>query len=377
MRLNFDTPLLDKLNEGVILLDRQATVVAHNRAAQPWVARCNARANAIKALIAEEVSGHLGLPIRMESWKSGTAEDAYTVEPWLMRNGRRDYALLMLPKPGQKPVPKPRVDAAERENNYVSLLGEDVRIQMALPRELMQPTTPGEAHEPSVIAEQSILVDRILQEICDLSTVMQRDQMYSDDRLVLPELVRNILPTLIHAHDTIELIESDASTGMVYGHAHWLEYALRTLLESLVSSAPDHSHIRITTRQIGNYIVLAGGVTVGMPKHQKPVHVAVPSESQTSAVAKTSTQHRTQIQQIMCRRIIALHAGQLKLTFMPDAVRGGDSSSLIETFTLTLPTGLPLHERSRASCTECRINLQTQAFAADVATLLSKNNLSL
>jgi hypothetical protein len=62
---------------------------------------------------------------------------------------------------------------------------------------------------------------------------------------------------------------------------------------------------------------------------------------------------------------------------MPDAVRGGDSSSLIESFTLTLPTGLPLHERSRASCTECRINLQTQAFAADVATLLTKNNLSL
>jgi hypothetical protein len=56
---------------------------------------------------------------------------------------------------------------------------------------------------------------------------------------------------------------------------------------------------------------------------------------------------------------------------MPPNAPGGDPKSQIESFTLTLGTGQPVVEQSRVSCASCPYPLQTLAYAADLASLLS------
>jgi hypothetical protein len=76
----------------------------------------------------------------------------------------------------------------------------------------------------------------------------------------------------------------------------------------------------------------------------------------------------------MCRRIIALHGGQLKLAFFPEGGADDASTAPMESFTLTLGTGQPINERSRVSCGTCRHVLQGQAYAFDLSQLLNNTS---
>jgi len=78
-----------------------------------------------------------------------------------------------------------------------------------------------------------------------------------------------------------------------------------------------------------------------------------------------------QVRWAMRRRIIALHAGQLKLVTLAPEVGADPGNPAIESFTLTLATGQPAHERSRASCDTCPKAMQALAYAADLAQLLN------
>lgn len=74
---------------------------------------------------------------------------------------------------------------------------------------------------------------------------------------------------------------------------------------------------------------------------------------------------------LMAQRILELHSGQLKLVLLPiNESTDHELAAPIESFTVTLLTGLPLHERRRASCGQCHLTLQTQAYAQDMAALL-------
>jgi hypothetical protein len=79
------------------------------------------------------------------------------------------------------------------------------------------------------------------------------------------------------------------------------------------------------------------------------------------------------VEQILCRRIVELDAGQLKLAYLPIATPVGGEQSHLESFALTLRTGLPPKGRNLVDCSQCRINLQTQAFATNISQMLSKN----
>ena len=50
MRRNLDLPLLDKLAEGLILLNRKAQVLSHNQVAEPWVKQAHAMQGVLKDL---------------------------------------------------------------------------------------------------------------------------------------------------------------------------------------------------------------------------------------------------------------------------------------------------------------------------------------
>lgn len=71
----------------------------------------------------------------------------------------------------------------------------------------------------------------------------------------------------------------------------------------------------------------------------------------------------------LCQRIVELHCGSLKIEWLGGPDHAGEG---VASFVLTLQSGLPEHERSRASCSACRLNLQAQAYANDIAHLLEQ-----
>ena len=63
MRLNFNMPMLERMSEGVVLLNRQAQVVAHNAASSAWIALCRDKEAALKILIEQATMGRVELPV--------------------------------------------------------------------------------------------------------------------------------------------------------------------------------------------------------------------------------------------------------------------------------------------------------------------------
>ena len=370
MRLNFDLPLLEHMSEGLVLLNRQGQVVSHNRAAGPWVPRCHAMLGGFKSLIDEEIKGRVALPLRIGLWSDKTQENPCQTEAWLIQDGRRDYAVF-LASSARPPVAGPGQHAPSQvEVNHVTLLGDEVRLQMTVLRKLLQTQAGNPARDEAAIVAQSSRVDQLLQEIADLSQLMQQDEVFMQDRIVLSDLIEQLLPTLPQHPNRVAFNPDNHQQGVVYGHTAWLRYALRVLLESLVNSAPPNSHVDMATSQLGNFMVLTGRVSAINPLHARNTQPGRSPSAQGPAV-EPGQQRSAAIQQVMCQRIIALHAGQLKLDFMPPTAPGGDPKSQIESFTLTLGTGQPVVEQSRVSCASCPHPLQTLAYAADLASLLS------
>jgi hypothetical protein len=77
---------------------------------------------------------------------------------------------------------------------------------------------------------------------------------------------------------------------------------------------------------------------------------------------------------MLCKRIIELHAGQIRLTSLQTDSRRLRTATSIESFTLTLMTSMPANERSHASCSDCHQVGQALSFATDMAQLIASTN---
>jgi hypothetical protein len=74
---------------------------------------------------------------------------------------------------------------------------------------------------------------------------------------------------------------------------------------------------------------------------------------------------------MMCKRIIELHAGELRVSGISVDASPFLAPSRIESFVLTLMTSMPANERSHASCADCRHVGQALSFATDMAQLIA------
>ena len=250
---------------------------------------------------------------------------------------------------------------------FLKLLGGEVRQELgrftALLRELNH-----SAVQRAVLLRRAAVLDTLLEEVSKLAELDQRDEVFSDERLALAELVRDILPQLprLTGEDAIRYALNISSKDMapIYGHGPWLRQALQTLLARLGRSCPPHGSVIIDLRQIGDFIVLNGRAaadTAGM--------YAVPA---TAIAAPPGEELRTEI----CLRIIALHGGKVKLGGLRQELATDGGGDAIDAITLTLPTGAPIADRSRVSCTECRIADQAMQYARDLATVMASGAVS-
>ena len=374
MRRNLDLPLLDKLAEGLILLNRKAQVLSHNQVAEPWVKQAHAMQGVLKDLLDLEARGRIKLPVKLGLWSGKTATDEHPGEAWLIMDGRHNNAICIVSVQSSNDAATKLMHLPVVEQNFLSLLGDEARSQITALRLLLSPQSDHALHDPVAITLQSQRVESLLQELSDLSLVMQRDEVFADERLNLTELVGAALPPVALPVDpelaVFSMGQDSTAQGVVYGHTAWMRYALRVLFEALRDSAPARSQINIRTRQMGNFVIITGHVAAIAHRRSSK---ATAQQAATDGNATPAESRDSRVRWLMCRRIIALHGGQLKLAFLPAAGADDASNPPIESFTLTLGTGQPVNERSRVSCGTCRHVLQGQAYASDLSQLMNQH----
>ena len=373
MQLNFTTLMLEKMAEGIISIDRQAAVLGHNRAAEPWVASTKNLAPALRRLIGEEVQGRVLLPVRIDlAARQGEAK-VPAADVWMVKNGQRDYAIFIAAlgrMPEAQPLLAAPVQASPQvlETHYISLFGDEVRHQLAGLQgqldSLIQDQGPDPVHHTQELITQAALVSQLLKEISDLTQLMQRDLVFADDRMdpaaLIGTLMLELAPAKLVNDITLSFDPEAKQQGLVYGNKPWMEDALRVLLKSLIHGAPKHSRIALGLRQMGDFVVITGRVSNAFT----PLHLSLRTSAEQPHQPATGQDAGIAMSMLICQRIIDLHGGKLKLEWLP--------SAKVESFTLTLVTGAPMHERSHASCRDCRVPMQALSYAEDLASILSQ-----
>jgi hypothetical protein len=114
---------------------------------------------------------------------------------------------------------------------------------------------------------------------------------------------------------------------------------------------------------MGGFVILTGRSAAPSAWYN-----AVPDQPSEAAGTDRLARTASNMQLMMCNRIVELHAGQLRL----NRLTGDDGAPAnLESFTLTLTTSVPILDRSHASCEDCRHARHELTYAADMADLIS------
>jgi hypothetical protein len=295
-RLNFDFMILEQMAEGVILLNQHAQIVSFNRAAQPWVKLCQKAIAQLKQLIAEDMQGLTQLPRKIALCLDPQTRLSFTPDAWLCKNGQKDYAVFVSAPP-------------------------------AMP---INPRT-GWSTTPAPLELQSDRTDQTLQLISDLSQLMEREQLFSDEKIDLHDLVENALllqPGGSQGGASAYTIAIDStSQGHIDGNTAWLSYGLRLLLSELGRDVPKNGLVTLALERQGTALVFRGHTT-----HAK--------KARNLADTNNSALHI-----LICHRIFEMHAGSLQTDTVPTSEESimDSVAGQIKSFVLTMPIGSPTH----------------------------------
>lgn len=221
MRLNLDMQLPDQMSEGVMLLNRQAQVLAHNAASKAWVQPCKEKSAQLEKVIDQVMQGRVKLPAKMGLFAKAEASAAPHANAWLCHDGLQNYAIFLSPIKPTKPSPE------IAEKRFLSVLGDDIRQHMSALRALLQDRADDPARFQEAVVEHTTQLEVLLTEISALPMLMQNDQLLDDARLEMDELITQLLPTLKSAHNKPYIFTPGSSRwGVLFGNVAWLSYAL-------------------------------------------------------------------------------------------------------------------------------------------------------
>lgn len=370
MRLNFDMSMLNRMNEPVMLLDRHARCIGSNRAAQDWLPAHKVAEPTLKRWIDEEIQGQTRLPVAIDSfWGKGLAQVPRYQNAWLCKNGPKEYAILIEPLGASARRTTAEPKRTDGDQNFVRLMAGPAQHLLERLHYLLEEQNGGAlggAHLQQLL-RHTAMAGRMLHDITGLCELLDRDEVFSDERLNVHSLVMETLQGDKLRGVAAHIIPANDPGITVYGARPWLRYALTTLFEAVLAHAPADNDLQVSIRQLGDFVVVRGGITLSRDPSARS-NLPRPTQHSRALVDPFASQ----VSMVLCRRIVALHGAQLKLESM-DFGHPEDGSTSVESFTLTLMTGAPVNERSRTSCAQCRHVLQEQAYAQDLAHLISHN----
>lgn len=359
--------MLEKMTEGVIVLNPDGQVTDYNRAAKPWLKACMAGASALSALIGKVRAGQLQVPLAVQGvFQQGA--DFY-----LCRNEPSTFAIFIT---SPAPVTKTPANAAPVNpqaglgpDSFFALLGEDFRHELTRLRlQLTQAPVPADsANHLARVQQQSVRLSQLLVAMEQLCELHEQDAFFQGDRVHMGELIDATIAALPSRRSDFcvnrSLSDADGKQGMLFGDARWLGIALTALLEEMGAGAPVQSEVEIRVRQAGGFVVMTGQCRPSAGRSARPALATGP----VTQAAYTS--FGADIRMAICQRIVALHGGQLKSVAL-DADQADPQRRGMASFVLSLPTGAPLYGRRLAACASCLAPRQTEQYAQDLAALL-------
>jgi hypothetical protein len=365
MRLNLDMNILRHMSDGVITIDRFGQIMALNKIAEPWAERCEARSSLIKQFIDAERRGQIVFPVALELPDQRNASERESTDAWLCKNGPDDYAIFIVAKKAQPASTPAHQSPRKKQPSMVSMMTDAVRDQLAALRDMLHTKVQAQSMTTGDLMVHCQKVEKLMHEVTDLAKLLDRDDVFAGERLALADIIGNLLIVLPPSprHVTVSLRASKDATGPIYGDSAWLSYALRLLIDNLVEHAPPHTAIELATQQMGGFVILTGRSAAPSAWYH-----AVPDQPTETPGTERLGRTASNMQLMMCNRIVELHAGQLRLNRMTD--ENGAPGNL-ESFTLTLTTSVPILDRSHVNCEECRHARHELTYAADMADLIS------
>lgn len=355
-----------RLCEGVVRLDGRGKVRTLNVAARPWLRGLVAQNGRIMEWVATAQRGALTLPANIPLFEDCVDCPEPIPEVWLDRDGA-GFALVIIPVPGDGEVGG--IPRAERIASDVTLLmGAQVLDEIEEMRSLLDRFAQRKVALDEM-TQQAANLSSLLGEIGDLAELRQRDLVFADERFSPSTLVGEILPGLPRQDGPESIsytVQEVSSVGQIYGDRGWMKRALGTLLGRMGEACPPGYRVQLQLRQIGDFVILAG--SVGVDRTRSPGGGLSPGPGLPPPAKAVGFGLRMQV----CKRIIKLHGGVLKAEF-GHPVAGWPAELLpLESFNLSLPTGLPVEDRSRVSCANCRITNQAMEYARDLADLMAR-----
>lgn len=359
MNFSFDKQFLEKMTEGVILLNRIGKITHFNRAAQPWLNHAVLAEKMLGKIIAERFMSKSAPPVLVKLFEQ-SASAAQPLEVYLCGSEAQDYSLFITGKTTAEPAQKNNAQQAD----FLALLSTEIQAEMTQLREqlaLLKDVTGLPAHNP--IVQRADRLNSLIAAIDQLSKLNTLNTSAQSDRVSMMTLIDEVLGDLPHlrAGFSVNELLSDAAgeQGMLFGNKAWLKCGLRALLEGMSDCAPPRSQIELRVRQNGSFVVLTGSAinATGIRK----THPAKPVTSAHTALAV-----QADIRAPIARRIFELHGGDLKIVKIdldtPDAY-----STDMASFTLLLPTGRPIEAHAQPTCGSCPYFQQTELYANDLA----------
>jgi hypothetical protein len=356
--LRLNSALLEMLTEGLIFLDNKGAVTDFNRAALPWLKHFMTCETELSAMIQDVTLGVVRAPVNIASM--------YPLSPLnadfhLCQNGVNSFSIFITAQ-----VTAPAVQTIQEES-FNSLLSEDFRHELSDFRQILQQTPSRSAVDIETLNKQSLRLSRLLICMESLCELHQSDAFQVEERVNLQNIIQEAIAELPSRRSDYsinpELSGEAEKQGMVFGHARWLKVAIKGLLEGIGVSAPPHCRVEIRVRQNGGFVVMTGAFSSFF---SRPSAVAI-----TAGRPGPTLTTEADLNQSICRRIVALHGGQLKIVPLDPAqsdvvLRG------IESFTLVLPTGAPAQGRGLNDCANCLYPKQAELYAQDLAFLLPR-----
>ena len=356
MNCELNMQLLERMAEGVILLDEQGLVTDFNAAAIPWVEHCLD----VRAL----------LRLQIDSVRSGQAQTPLTVAQWVASGGAKvdvflwkagtaqGYALFIAPV--QSCAVPIAIEAGDAD--LFKLLGRETRHELTAFRESLSQTGADLTVAGQALRTHSDRVSRLLVAFDQLARLHSSTPFFEGERLSLPALVEEVLQEK-HQTKCAYVVDSPAAISRqmaspLYGNAQWLKCALQVLIEGISNSAPHHSRVTLRIRQNGNYIVLSSHFVQESRKNAQSTGTQVLN---LEPILHIDADIGVQIS----RRIVDMHGGQLIVADHPR----------LETFTLMLPLGTPAQRVQPQVCSHCPTTLQAEKYATDLVALMPHNPL--
>lgn len=345
--------LLDSVKDGMLVVNLAGKLMYCNESARQMFnddLLSVAGHATIKDAILKVATGKLILPAPLRLELKNANGGSFAVSGTLVQANAHEYGFVVEADPGS-------AAAGDSLADVLRLLREELKG----PIQKLSAALRGRP-EVRVVAED--VVNR-LDKLVDLVDTFGDDALVGDERILIKDLVtavwEDVAPLAAKKRMEASLVGFHQDLPPVYGSHGWLRRAVRECLENAVMHARedidsrDPGHIEIRAVQSGQHLLLTVrnlGVGV-LPKLADRVFLPFNRAGQP----KSHPSQGMSIGLPLCKRIVELHGGQLKIQHRED-----DSTEL----TLQLPTGGSRRENAKLDMQ------QAQRYAEDLAKLMAR-----